>query len=227
MNETLGEGSNMKKCKLENQIDDYLFDRLDKTQKESFEEHYFSCPRCFEKLEERNEMIAVIKANGDKIFKDVGAPAITKQSWLEPVVAFLTPRQWAVAAISAALILVVAIGIIPNLKTGDADFFINDEGVRGSSISLITPVINNLNQVPSEFRWESLGEDTEYKLFIYDQDELLWSTTTKENFVSLPESTKSLMAPKKTYAWQVKAFSLEGTLVAMSSRVQFNFLSFK
>jgi hypothetical protein len=217
----------MKKCNFENLIDDYLFDRLDETQKDKFEEHYFNCPECFEQMKQTDEMIAVIKANGSEIFRDVYAPEKTRRSRLEPVVAFLTPRQWAMAAVSAALILVVAIGIIPNLKTSSPEFFINDDLVRGSSITLISPVINNLDQIPSEFRWQSLGDNIEYRLFIFHQEELIWSTTTNDNFVTLSESTKSLMAPNKPYSWQVKAFSQEGTLIAVSSRVQFNFITTK
>ncbi len=217
----------MKKCIFEDLIDDYLFGRLDETQKETFEEHYFNCPQCFEKMKQTDEMIAVIKANGSEIFRDVYAPRKTRLSRLEPVLAFLTPRQWAMAAVSAALILVVAIGIIPNLKTTSPEFFINDDLVRGSSITLISPVINNLDQIPSEFRWQSLGDDVEYKLFIFHKEELLWSTTTKDNFVTLSDDTKSLMVPDETYSWQVKAFSSEGTLIAVSSRVQFDFVTSK
>ena len=217
----------MKKCKFENLIDDYLFDRLDETQKEKFEEHYFNCSQCFEKMEQTDQMIAVIKAEGNEIFRDVYAPQKTKRFFPEQVLAFLTPRQWALAVVSAALVLVVAIGIIPNLKTTSPEFFINDDLVRGTSIPLISPVINNLDQVPSEFRWQSLGEDIEYKLFIYHQEELLWSTTTKDNFVTLSDSTKSLMVPSKKYSWQVKAFSPEGTLIAVSSQVHFNFVTTK
>ena len=120
----------MKKCKFENLIDDYLFGRLDETQKEKFEEHYFNCPQCFEKMEQTDQMIAVIKANGSEIFRDVYAPQKTKRFLLEPVLTFLTPRQWAMAVVSAALVLVVAIGIIPNLKTTSPEFFINDDLVR-------------------------------------------------------------------------------------------------
>lgn len=217
----------MKKCDFENLIDEYLFDRLDESQKEKFEEHYFNCSQCFEMMEQRSEMIAVINTQGSEIFRDVYAPAKTRRSILEPVLAFLTPRQWAMAAVSAALILVVAIGIIPNLKTSSPEFFINDDLVRGSSITLISPVIDNLHQVPSEFRWQSLGENSEYKLFIYHQEELLWSTTTTDNFVTLSENIKAMMVPGKKYSWQVKAFSPEGTLIAVSSRVQFNFVSSK
>ncbi len=205
-------------------IDEYLFDRLDKKQTEKFEEHYFNCPQCFEKMKQTDEMIAVIKANGSEIFRDVYAPRKTRRSRLEPVLAFLTPRQWAMAAVSAALILVVAIGIVPNRKTTSPEFFINDDLVRGSSITLISPVMDNLDQVPSEFRWQSLGDNPEYKLFIYHQEELLWTTTTKDNFVILSENIKSLMAPGKMYSWQVKAFSPAGTLIAVSSCIQFNFV---
>lgn len=214
----------MKKCHFENMIDDYLFDRLDEDRKEKFEKHYFECPHCFEKMQRTDEMIAVIKANGSEIFRDVHAPQKSRTSRLEPVLAFLTPRQWAVAVVSAALILVAAIGIIPHLKTTPPEFFINDDLVRGSSITLISPVMDDLERIPSEFKWESLGKDIEYKLFIYHEEELLWSITTEENFVVLEEKTKSLMAPAQRYSWQVKAFSPEGTLIAVSSRVHFNFL---
>jgi hypothetical protein len=217
----------MKKCKFENLIDEYLFDRLDERQKETFEEHYFNCPQCFEKMEEKNEMIAVIKTKGSEIFHDVYAPQRTRRSKLEPVLAFLTPRQWAMAAISAALILVVAIGVIPYFKTSSPEFVMNDDLVRGSSITLISPVMDNLNQIPTEFRWQSLGENIEYKLFISHQEELLWSTATTDNIVILPEKAKSLMAPGRKYSWQVKAFSPEGTLIAESIQVQFSFLTSK
>lgn len=217
----------MKKCHFENLIDEYLFDKLDEKQKEKFEEHYFNCPQCFEKMNQTDEMIAVIKAHGSEIFRDFYAPRKTRRSRLEPVLAFLTPRQWAMAAVSAALILVVAIGVIPNRKTTSPEFLINDDLVRGSSITLISPVIDNLDQVPSEFRWQRLRDNIEYKLFIFHQKELLWTTTTKDNFVTLSENTMSLMAPNKKYSWQVKAFSPEGFLIAVSSPVQFNFVTSK
>jgi hypothetical protein len=224
MGETLGEESTMKRCQFENMIDDYLFDRLDETQKERFEKHYFECSTCFEKMKRTDEMIAVIKATGSEIFRDVRAPQKIRHSFLEPVLAFLTPRQWAVAAVSAVLILVAAIGIVPRLKTTSPEFFINEDLVRGSSIILISPVLDNLERVPTEFRWQSLGDSIQYKLFIYHQEELLWSTITEDNFVILSEQTKALMAPDKQYSWQVKAYSSEGTLIAVSSSVQFNFL---
>ncbi len=215
----------MKKCKFEDLIDGYLYNRLDETQKQTFESHYFDCSQCFEKMRERDEMITVIKAKGGEIFQDVYTPEKAERSWLESVYAFLTPRQWTLAAVSAALILVVALAILPQLKTKSPEFFINEDLVRGSSISLISPVIDNLKQVPSEFRWQPLGEDTEYRIFIYHENELLWSTNTKKSFVNLTEEIKANLTPGHKYSWQVKAFSPKGTLIAVSSRVQFKVVS--
>ena len=220
-----GEESTMKKCMFEDFIDDYLFNRLDRPQREAFEEHYFNCSHCFEKMAERDELITIVKAKGSEIFRDVYAPETAEHSWLEKVVAFLTPRQWAMAAVSAALVLIVAFGILPNLKTEAPEFFINDDLVRGSSIKLISPVIDNLAQIPSAFRWQSLGENIEYKLFIYDNGNLLWSAATEENFIRLSDEIKNLLTSGKEYSWQVKAFSAEGIFFSVSGRVQFNFAS--
>lgn len=61
----------MRKCPYEDIIEDYLYNRLSEGKREEFEEHYFNSPFCFKKIKERNELISVIKAKGDIIFKDI------------------------------------------------------------------------------------------------------------------------------------------------------------
>ena len=210
----------MRKCQYEDQIDDYLLNRLPEHQKDEFEKHYFNCSHCFQTMIEREEIISVIKHEGYSIFQDEYLAEETKTvSWLDTVRASLTPRTWAVAAVSAALLLVVLFGVLPSLKTTSPQFFINEDLVRGESITLISPVIDITN-VPSQFKWRSHGEDVEYKIYLYNQ-KLLWTTTTKENSIILPESVKKLMSSGETYSWQVKAFAPEGGLIAVSSRVRF------
>ena len=51
----------MKKCKYEDFIDDYLLNRLVEDRDNIFEEHYFNCPYCFEKINERQEFISIAK----------------------------------------------------------------------------------------------------------------------------------------------------------------------
>jgi hypothetical protein len=217
----------MKMCKREHLIDDYLFDRLDDEKKKKFEEHYFNCTYCFEKMVERDELISVIKQKGDMIFQDEyvveeqkGAP------WFEKIASFFTPKQWALISVYAALLLIVICVFIPYFKPAPLQFFISEDRVRGESITLISPVID-IKTVPTKFEWKDSGEDVEYKIYIYDNGEKLWATTTKDNFIVLPEKIRKRMTLGEKYSWEVKAFSPEGNLIAISSKVHFKITTYE
>jgi len=211
----------MRNCKFKEMIDEYLLNRLASDEKNKFEEHYFNCPSCFEKMVERDELIAAIKYKGQEIFKDEYIGEAAKgETWWEKVTAFLTPRQWTTVAVSAVLTVVILFGILPMLKPTSPQFFINEDAVRGGQITLISPVWES-ETVPSKFEWKKLGEEVEYKIYIYDNGDVKWQDTTKENFIVIPENIKKTLASGEKYSWQVKAFSTEGTLISVSSRVQF------
>lgn len=209
----------MRNCKYEELIDNYLFDRLNERERQEFEEHYFDCPNCFTKLEERETLISAIKYKGHEIFQDVEVEKVRRVPLLEQISAFLTPKQWALATATAAILLVMSLAVVPNWKKNQPEFFVNDDLVRGGSIKLISPVIT-VHTIPSQFRWESLGEGLEYKIEIFNHN-LMWSATTTNNYIALPDEVKNRMISGEKYSWQVKAFSKEGTLIAVSSRVQF------
>ncbi len=211
----------MKMCKCEHLIDDYLFDRLDDEKKKKFEEHYFNCPYCFEKMVGRDELISLIKQKGDVIFQDEYVVEEEKgATWLEKIASFFTPKQWALIPVYTALLLIVVFIFIPYFKPAPPQFFISEEKVRGESITLISPVID-IKIVPSKFEWKDSDEDVEYKIYIYDDGEKLWASTTKDNFIVLPEKVRKRMTLGEKYSWEVKAFSPEGTLIAISSKVHF------
>ena len=208
-------------CESEHLIDDYLFDRLDDEKKNKFEEHYFNCPYCFEKMVERDEIISIIKQKGDGIFQDEYVVEEGKgATWVEKIVSFFTPKQWALIPVCAALLLIVVFIFIPYFKPAPLQFFISEEKVRGESITLISPVID-IKIVPTKFEWKDLGENVEYKIYIYDDGKKLWAATTKDNFIVIPEKVRKRMTLGEKYSWEVKAFSPEGTLVAISSKVHF------
>jgi hypothetical protein len=210
----------MKECKHENLIDDYLFNRLNLQEKEAFEEHYFNCSPCFQKVTESDEIISVVKQRGQELFKDFEAPVPQRREpFYKSLFAFFTPRQWAVTVASAVILTVVFLAVIPVFKTQSPQFFINEDLVRGKSIILISPQIN-IETVPGQFKWTSLGRDVEYKIYIYNHS-LIWKATTTNNYISLPEDIKMSMTSGEQYSWEVKAFSPEGSLIAISSRVQF------
>jgi hypothetical protein len=207
----------MKECKFEDLIDNYLLNRLDEEKKKKFEEHYFNCPYCFEKMVERDELISVIKYKGDTIFHDEYVAEETKGvTWSEKIVSLLTPKQWAATAVSALILLIICsliFYVIPNRGPTPPSFQKPDVHVeRGTQIKI--------KVVPSKIEWLRLGEDVEYKICIYDNGDKLWSTTTKENFIVLPEEVKRRMKLGEIYSCDVKAFSTQGLLKA-SGRTQF------
>jgi hypothetical protein len=207
----------MRKCKFEDLIDNYLLNRLDEDKKKNFEEHYFSCPYCFEKMVGRDELISIIKYKGDMIFQDKLVVEETKgMTWVEKIVSFLTPKQWAATAVSACLFLIIGclfLYVIPNRGPTAPPFPIPDDStVRGTQIKI--------KVIPSKIEWSRLGEGVEYKIYIYNNGDKLWSTTTKENFIVLPEEAKKRMILGELYSCEVKAFSPHGPLKA-SGKTEF------
>jgi len=211
----------MRKCKFEDMIDGYLLNKLSERDKELFEEHYFNCPACFEELQARSLIINTIKNHPEVLASEeirVKVPLVARLK--RELAAFFNVRQLAMAGIISLIFVAVIIAVVPKRQALLPDFTLTDtETVRGSSITLISPVID-MNQVPSFFEWKKLGENVEYQISISNH-ELLWKTTTKENRVVLPDEVKAKMVPGERYSWQVKAFGPDGSLIAVSSRVQF------
>jgi hypothetical protein len=211
----------MKKCQYADQIDDYLLNRLEGAAKDQFEEHYFNCPSCFRMMEERDALVSTIKDRGAWIFKEESAAERTDwvPAWKRALASF-TPRQWATVGMAAAVVLFAVFGILPRFQSQTPQFVLSDnEIVRGESLTLISPVIDVLS-VPSYFEWRKLGEDVEYKIYVYNGS-LLWTASTRDIRIPVPDEVKQQMVAGQKYSWQVKAFSPKGTLIAVSSRVQF------
>ena len=190
---------------------------LDEEKKKIFEEHYFNCPCCFEKIVERDELISIIKYKGDMIFQDQLVVEETKgMTWVEKIVSFLTPQQWAATAVSACLFLIIGclfLYVIPKRGPTPLSFPITDDStVRGTQIKI--------KVIPSKIEWSRLGEGVEYKIYIYNNGDKLWSTTTKETFIVLPEEVKRRMILGEIYSCEVKAFSPHGPLKA-SGKTEF------
>jgi len=211
----------MRKCKFEGMIDGYLLNKLSERDKELFEEHYFNCPACFDELEARSLIINTIKNHSEVLVSEEVRVKVPLAARLRrELAAFFNVRQLAMAGVISLIFVAVIIAVVPKRQAFLPDFTLTDtETVRGSSITLISPVID-MNQVPSFFEWKKLGENVEYQLSISNH-ELLWKTTTNENRVVLPDEVKAKMVPGERYSWQVKAFGPDGSLIAVSSRVQF------
>jgi hypothetical protein len=198
----------MRKCKFEDLIDDYLLNKLDEDKKQKFEEHYFNCPSCFEKMVERDELISVVRDKRNMLFQDGDVVQEAKgASGFEKIVSLLTPKQWAAAAVSASFLIILGVVFyfIFNPK-----FRLEDYNLRGPQITIKL----DIETVPLRIEWSKAGKDVEYKIYVFDNGKEFWSATTKENFIILSAEVKTRITLGKEYSCKVKAFSPPGSLVA-------------
>jgi len=206
----------MKKCEFETQIDDYLLNKLSEIEAEKFANHYFNCSSCFQLMVEKDEVIATVKLKGEQIFDDLESTDRTANlSWIERLMGFFSPKQWAAVTLTTALFLIVVLGVLPQFRPSSPQFQLDDAVTRGQTLTLITDAL------PAQFQWENLGEEVDYKITI-DNHVQLWTATTANTYITIPDEIKAKMKPGVKYFWQVKAFSKEGSLIAESSKVQFS-----
>jgi hypothetical protein len=86
--------SDVRKCRYEELIDGYLLDKLKPEEQTDFEEHYFICRSCFDKMSERDEIVQILRKEGV-----LGPPAEGSAegeravSWIRKFLAFFRPRR--------------------------------------------------------------------------------------------------------------------------------------
>jgi hypothetical protein len=206
----------MSKCRFDDHIDGYLLDRLGGTERERFEEHYFNCPSCFERLREREALIRAVRARGPALCP---APATERR---RPTLGALAPRTLAAAA--AVLVLVAAALVVaPRLRKAAPDFVLSGDGtVRGGTIEVVSPR-GDLDAPPAALEWRPAGADLEFRVYLFESD-VLWTATTRDHSIALPDDVRKRLAAGGEYSWQVKAFSVQGGLAALSERIRFRVL---
>jgi len=214
----------MRKCRKQDLIDEYLLDKLKPEEQADFEEHYFICRSCFDKMSERNEIVQVLRKEGVlSAAEGLRAGQPSPGSRLDRVFAFLTPRRLAVAGVSAAALLLAVWLLIPRTGTVSPPLVLTDDGtVRGATISVLSPVAEVM-EAPAILEWKKVGDDIEYKVSLAGKSPLM-SASTKETRIILPDEIRAKMKPGQTYSWQVQAFKTDGTLVAESKRTRFRIL---
>ena len=214
----------MRDCEDEEKIDLYLKGKLSDAGSAEFEEHFFNCPECFRKMEERAEILDVIRRRGASIFvpaaDDRREPRVSL--WGRAAAA-LTTRRWVAAAVGAAVLLVVVLGVVPRFKSHAPEFALSgDETVRGESLVLVAPV-GRAPAAPAAFEWKAVPSAAEYHLTLSSGSTVIWTTTVPEARVALPPDIKSGLRAGGHYSWQVKAYSAQGTLLAASPKEAFEF----
>ena len=211
----------MRKCRYEDRIDEYLLDRMKPEEQTDFEEHYFICRSCFEKMSERNDIVQVLRKEG-VIPRPEDSPGAVRASraWPGRVLAYLTPRRLAAVLVPTVLIVLAVWFLIPRGGPVAPPLVLTGDGtVRGAVLRVVSPVAE-VAEAPAYLEWKTVGADIEYQVSLAGDTPLL-NASTKETRIVLPEEARARMKPGRDYSWQVRAFKADGALVAESGRVKF------
>ena len=210
----------MARCRYEVYIDEYILNRLSEKDRAAFEEHYFNCPACFEGLKDRAEVVAVIKNKGRELFKAEPKKVAQPRTEQRKPALFRPQLWWTAAVVVVTAVLVSAVFLIFHPVQKMPTFTLSGEdAIRGQTIGLVAPK-GEIPSPPDFLEWKPLAEGTEYRACIRGLPEV-WSQTTQESRIRLPEEVQQQMIPGQEYFWQVKGFSSRGALAAISVRQSF------
>jgi len=213
----------MSGCPAEERFDDYLLDRMQESEKEAFEAHYFECPACFERLKERDEIRHVIKSGAvfppgeEPVFEKAKKAAFLRRPW-----SLFAPRPWAWAG-AAAMVLAAVLIFMPRSRGPATEFVLDDAAIlRGAAVSLLSP-LGDIPGAPAVFEWRAVGGEVDYQVSLSGA-EPLWKEMTSETRLLVPDDIQARLTAGVAYTWQVKAFSRVGTLLAASPKAVFKIL---
>ena len=200
----------MHSCPWENQIDDYLLNRLDESERTRFEEHYFNCAACFGALQERDLLVRAVKAAGAPV--SAAAPARRREAGIRIL------RPWMAAA---AGVLVLGIVVGPGLfHKRSAWTPPTADTVRGGAIVAVSPR-GDAPEAPAALEWKPLAEGIEYSVTLSGPGVEWSSGRTRQSNIDLPEKIRGALRPGADYHWQVKAFAPQGYFTGNSETLTF------
>ncbi|MFO7525295.1 MAG: zf-HC2 domain-containing protein [Ignavibacteriaceae bacterium] len=108
-------------CEIKNRDDliaDYLSGDMPEEEMRDFEEHYFQCELCFKELKSSEAAVRLIKQEGRSLLeKNRSSNLKPGFSIIERFLGLSTPKRWAIALSTAAIIFLL---IIFNIKYGES-----------------------------------------------------------------------------------------------------------
>jgi hypothetical protein len=125
-------------------------------------------------------------------------------------------------ALTAILLLACGIAMYNQMRpTGPAPGVNGARILRSESVVVAAPV-GDLDQRPSELRWQPVAGAVAYQVEILEVDRhSLWKSESPRTSLAIPAGIRSLMAPGKTLLWQVTATNSSRKSLATSGFQKF------
>jgi hypothetical protein len=151
-----------------------------------------------------------------------GIVPATSASWIGRI---LGNRWLRPAALSlAGALIVIAIGLQWQHRSPALDTPAASNVFRSGTVSISSP-IGDLQNVPSEIRWEAIPDATRYEAHLMEVDHHeLWVGESVQPSIAIPADQRAQFVPLKTLLIRIDAFDSNGRKVAQSEVARFRVL---
>jgi len=199
------------------------------------EGHVSSCARCQAELTmmrafESDEALpgegAAVTWIGSRLDKRLGeikarrAPRERrKESLLEALLSYARLRV--LVPVAATIAIVAAAFLLRSPKQPELSAHLDNtpEVFRSQEIEVVGPS-GKLAKAPEKLEWETVPGAENYRVEVMEVDETpLWSSASKDNFVTIPAGLRARMDRRKAMLWRVTALDKQNRIIR-SSQVQ-------
>jgi hypothetical protein len=152
----------------------------------------------------------------------IAPPLSSSPSWTERIfgAGWLRPAALALAG----ALLIIAIGLQLRQRSPLLDTTAGSDVFRSGTFSISSPV-GDLQNVPSEIRWETVPSAANYEVHFMEVDHSeLWKGTSTQASLEIPADVRPRIVPLKTLLLEIDAFDANGRKVAQSEVVRFRVL---
>jgi hypothetical protein len=193
----------------------YLAGTLSPAESAVFEEHYFSCDKCFAKIQRGNEISAALGAPS--------ASASSRRSAPIPLARARTRFATWRPALAAAALVIVAFGIRQVARSRDSVQTASPDSVAGASRGGLPRLSLETRATAKTIVaiWSSIPAARSYRVRLLGPDgSLLFSGETADTSITLSRDLLSGAADNSIAYWDIQALDGLRSVVASSPPVQ-------
>ena len=184
------------------------------------EDHAANCAHCRDELALMREFVDARPQPDETRNVNWIARRLEKQRVFRPsrqrLPFFFGMRAWAAAA---CLVIVASSVFYLRRGPGAPSPAGAGEGVMRSQVLELVDPVGDVRQKPAVFRWRVVPGAVRYQVHLMEVDRReVWRGESANDFISIPPPVLALMAPGRSFLWEVSAWDKSGKTLATATR---------